>query len=346
MVLKDVGINEPGVEPDIPVSIVIPFRNEAANLPGLISSLEKQSYQSRIELILINDNSEDESVSIVLERTCNSRFDTRILHLNFDSSRKLTSKQQALDLGIRSASYNYIILTDADMTFNEQWIANLVKRMLAQPEPALVFGHTSISPVNTVFDLFQAFQLEFLFSITYAFHLGKITGSCMGNNLILSREHYLESGGFESIGYSIVEDRALFAAFSKMKKTIAFSIPFFPTAFTPPVVSFRSFFQQILRWSRGGLTLSSNLIVPAILLFVQITSLLFSFSALPSNISFLSIGNFFLTWLFIWISFLKTRSGISPLIFPLWILFLTHEIVIFIYASILRKKVIWKGRDV
>ncbi|MBN1601476.1 MAG: glycosyltransferase [Chitinispirillaceae bacterium] len=346
VILRNNEIDDAATDPEIPVSIVIPFRNEALNLPGLIESLKMQSYSGEIELVLINDNSDDESVSIVQHETANLRFDTRILQLNFDPSRKLTSKQQALDLGIRSASNNLVILTDADMMFDKQWATALVKRMLKQPEPALVFGHSSISPIKTMFDLFQAFQLEFLFSVAYAFHLGKITGSCMGNNLILSRKQYIESGGFDLIGYSIVEDRALFAAYSKMKKAIAFSNPFFPTAFTPPVSTYQLFSQQILRWSRGGLTLSSNLIIPAMLLFVQILSLIFSFSILPLNVAILSTGNFFLTWLFIRITFFKTGSKVSALIFPVWIFFLSYELIIFLSATLFRKKIIWKGRDV
>lgn len=329
-----------------PVSIVIPFRNEALNIPGLLTSLQAQTYHGPVELILINDNSTDNSVEIAQKCLRNTHLDARILHLQYEQSRKLTSKQQAVDLGIRSAKNSLIILSDADMTFDTGWINHLVKKATTTPEPALVFGHTSIAPANKVFNLIQAFQLEFLFSTAYAFHRGNITGSCMGNNIILSRKAYLQLGGFDTIGYSIVEDRALFAAFAKNKFTIAFTDPFFPTAFTPAAQSARLFFHQMLRWSRGGLTLNSNLVLPSIVLLIQTILSCGIFTILPALPSAIATGNIILTLFFVCLAFYKTRSPIKPWILPLWIPFLLVEVAIFTFATVFKTKLIWKGRNI
>jgi cellulose synthase/poly-beta-1,6-N-acetylglucosamine synthase-like glycosyltransferase len=329
-----------------PVSIVIPFRNEAINIPGLITSLEAQTYCGPVELLLINDNSTDNSVEIAQACLKNTRLDAQILHLQYEQSRKLTSKQQAIDLGIRRAKNDLIILSDADMTFDKEWIVRLGKKASTVPGTALVFGHTSIAPVNTIFDLIQAFQLEFLFSTAYAFHRGNITGSCMGNNIILSRKAYQKLGGFDTIGYSIVEDRALFAAFAKNKLTIAFTDPFFPTAFTPAAPSARLFFHQMLRWSRGGLALNSNLFLPSILLLLQTISSCGMFTILPLLPSLIAAGNLFLTIFFICIAFHKTRSLINPWILPMWIPFLLVEIVVFGFTTVFKTKITWKGREI
>jgi cellulose synthase/poly-beta-1,6-N-acetylglucosamine synthase-like glycosyltransferase len=329
-----------------PVSIIIPFRNEVLNIPGLVTSLQAQSYNGPVELVLINDNSTDNSVEIAQRCLQNTRLDARILHLQYRQSRKLTSKQQAIDLGIRSAKNNLIILSDADMTFDTEWINHLIKKAITTPEPALVFGHTSIAPINKFFDLIQAFQLEFLFSTAYAFHRGNITGSCMGNNIIISRNAYLKLGGFDTIGYSIVEDRALFAAFAKNKFTIAFTDPFFPTAFTPAAPTVRHFFHQMLRWSRGGLTLNSNLFLPSILLLIQTISSFGMFAILPELPSIIAAGNIMLTMFFVCIAFHKTRSQINPWVLLLWVPFLLVEIVIFAFTSVFKTKITWKGRDI
>jgi glycosyltransferase involved in cell wall biosynthesis len=161
--MKGMKVTNNSGKPFDSVSIVIPFRNEEGNLPALISSLEKQSHPGMLELVLINDHSEDESVKVAHLCTQKTRFQTRIIDLHFDPNRKLTSKQQAIDLGIHSAANNLIILTDADMTFDSEWISMLVSRMHSDSQPALVFGHTSIHPIKNIFEKFQAFQLEFLF---------------------------------------------------------------------------------------------------------------------------------------------------------------------------------------
>ncbi|MGB6036182.1 MAG: glycosyltransferase, partial [Cryomorphaceae bacterium] len=47
------------------LSILIPFRDEARNLPQLLASLDSVSFPFPFEILFINDHSQDESVSIV-----------------------------------------------------------------------------------------------------------------------------------------------------------------------------------------------------------------------------------------------------------------------------------------
>ena len=51
---------------EIRFSIIVPFRNEAKNLPILLKSLTEINYpNSKFEIILVNDESEDNSVEII-----------------------------------------------------------------------------------------------------------------------------------------------------------------------------------------------------------------------------------------------------------------------------------------
>ena len=48
------------------VSIIIPFRNEAENLPKLLKSIDAQEYPKHLfEVILVDDDSEDYSVKTI-----------------------------------------------------------------------------------------------------------------------------------------------------------------------------------------------------------------------------------------------------------------------------------------
>ena len=224
------------------ISIVIPFRNEENNLKQLIESLNEQKYNGTIELILVNDGSTDNSVNIINTCIKNIKYNAKVIHSQYEPSRMLSSKQQALDLGIQNSQYEWIVLTDADMTFDNLWLSTLISKISVSPDTALVFGHTSIKYKHNFFEYFQAFQLEFLFSAAYSFHSAGITGSCMGNNIVISKVHYNKIGGFNKIGYSIVEDRALIAAFKKSKALISFVEPFRPMAFTQPAESWNDFY--------------------------------------------------------------------------------------------------------
>ena len=47
------------------ISVIVPLRNEAANVAELISSLKDQKYLTHVEYLLLDDNSEDETLSLL-----------------------------------------------------------------------------------------------------------------------------------------------------------------------------------------------------------------------------------------------------------------------------------------
>ncbi|NLE02025.1 MAG: glycosyltransferase, partial [Fibrobacter sp.] len=150
------------------ISIVIPFRNEQHNLPALLESLKNQIFPGKIEIILVDDQSTDNSVGIVKDLKDQYPHTIVLLSSIFDPSKKMSSKQQALDLGIRSSKNPWIALTDADMQLQPQWLKSLISGI--SKDSGLVFGHTALLKPTSCFEHAQAFQLEFLFATAYAFY--------------------------------------------------------------------------------------------------------------------------------------------------------------------------------
>lgn len=48
------------------VSVIVPLRNEAENIPGLVNSLLSQNSLTNVEYLFLNDNSEDESFDLLI----------------------------------------------------------------------------------------------------------------------------------------------------------------------------------------------------------------------------------------------------------------------------------------
>ncbi|MDR3012319.1 MAG: glycosyltransferase [Chitinispirillales bacterium] len=346
------------------VSIVIPFRNEEDNLPALLESLWKQSYKGMMEVILINDNSEDDWARII-DKQCqhSGHIPIKIIDLHLSHS-PLTSKQQALDLGVENSICPLIAFTDADMILAPNWVESLVASHLSMGSD-LVFGHTAIIDKRSkLLDFFEAYQLQFLFAFAYAISkLNLTTGSCMGNNILVTKKSYLECGGQRGIGRSIVEDRALLGLMRKKGFKTAAAEPFFVTAQTHPSRSKKQFFNQMMRWAAGGLRPGGGLFVAGLLLFAQntlflltliiglisiipVVSLPVSISSMPTIIVIQSIVNFLLTWVFLALAFKKTRSPASKLFYPVYYFFMMKETLIFGFLMIFRPKIHWKGRGI
>jgi cellulose synthase/poly-beta-1,6-N-acetylglucosamine synthase-like glycosyltransferase len=328
-----------------PLSIIIPFRNEEKNLPILLHSLDKQQF-TNFELLLINDSSEDNSIEIVTSLMTKVNIPVRLLESHFDHSINLTSKQQAIDFGIKNARYDYIILTDADMQFSPDWLLQLSAPLQAKPD--MVIGHTEIADgKKTIFAFTQSFQLEFLFSIAWAFDISGITGSCMGNNLLISKKTYMDLGGQQRIGYSITEDRDLYNLFIKNGKKCIFSTPFTAKAFTNACSSLKQFYFQMRRWVQGGFKKTSNLLPIGFLFATQnLIFVLSGFAVIPMHLKVIAIINFILTWYLVFVCFRKIDSSVSALYYPLFYLFLIFESILLLFSFLIQPSLMWKGRKV
>jgi cellulose synthase/poly-beta-1,6-N-acetylglucosamine synthase-like glycosyltransferase len=328
------------------VSIVIPFRNEAGNLGLLLSSLEAQSYDGPVEILLVNDGSSDGFQEVIASKQWAKPV--TVIDSVFSPERQLTSKQQALDTGIKQAAYDRVAFTDADMVLEPDWLASLVGAELATGA-ALVFGHTVIrkgaSP--SMLDWFQSYQLEVLLATAYTFSSGNISGSCMGNNMLISRPAYLKIGGHDAVGYSIVEDRDLLAAFRKNRLRTAAVEPFLPTAGTCPAATAQEYLQQILRWVYGGFRGNSVLSLFGLLLIAQnFLFLLALMDLLPGNAALLALVNLLLTWLFVSLVFWRMKAVESPLLFlPYYMLFFFESFML-LFSLLVRRPVVWKNRQV
>jgi cellulose synthase/poly-beta-1,6-N-acetylglucosamine synthase-like glycosyltransferase len=324
------------------VSLVIPFKNEAHNLQTLLASLARQEYAGPWEVLLVNDGSSDNYLETAAPFLSAFPARIRIVDSVFDKSVRLTSKQQALDAGVREAGFEWLVFSDADMIFEKDWLAALAAN--AVPGRDLVFGHTAMAGKG-LFTTLQRFQLEFLFAVAYSFHSAGIAGSCMGNNLLVRKKAYTGLGGQAKIGYSIVEDRDLYIAFKRCGYAVAPAHPFSARAATLPSDSIPQFYRQMLRWARGGFSFTSILLPAGLLLTAQNFLLLAAlYGLLPYPAMTLSFANFFLTMLYLYLTFRKTGSGESALFFPVYYLLMLVETVVFLFSFFITPKVEWKRR--
>jgi cellulose synthase/poly-beta-1,6-N-acetylglucosamine synthase-like glycosyltransferase len=326
------------------LSVVVPFKNEAHNLDPLCASLALQDFCGAWEVILVNDGSDDDFAASVERARALLGARLVIVESHFDSSLRLTSKQQAIDKGVAAARHEWVVFTDADMEFAGNWLSSCAS--CAVPGADLVFGHTALRPSDRgLFVLAQRFQLEFLFATAYAFHAASLDSSCMGNNLLIRKSAYCSLGGQKGIGYSIVEDRDLYRAFRRRGYKTAPCEPFRALAFTASCTTPAQFYHQILRWGRGGFSRSSILLPAALLFTFQNTALAASlFGCMPRGVIILTVSNFFITLAFTGLAFWKIRSGANVLFLPVYLVFTLVEAVVFCCSFFITPKVHWKSR--
>jgi glycosyltransferase involved in cell wall biosynthesis len=106
------------------VSVIICARDEAANLAKNLPGALVQDYDTTHEVIVVNDNSFDES-KYLLEEIKKEFKQLHVLELT-QEAKGIPGKKFPLSMGIKTAKYEILLLTDADcVPASEHWITSM-----------------------------------------------------------------------------------------------------------------------------------------------------------------------------------------------------------------------------
>ena len=176
------------ISPELKVSLLIPFRNEAKNLPKLVMDIQTQLYPSALlEVIFINDHSEDESVAI-LEHVIKETDKLSIIHL----PNHLFGKKAAISLGVKEAGNDWIIQVDADCRIPHGFIGEHASAA-QNPQLAFIAGSVLLRESGDLWNKFEVLEFMSLIGSTMGSFLTGKPLMCNGANISYSKEFYLKN---------------------------------------------------------------------------------------------------------------------------------------------------------
>jgi cellulose synthase/poly-beta-1,6-N-acetylglucosamine synthase-like glycosyltransferase len=192
------------------VSVVVPARNEETNIEACVMSLLGIDYPAdKLQIIIVNDRSSDKTEAVL--SSVKERFGRlHIVHIRHDGEKNLQGKAGALDVGIRHATGDIVVLTDADCRVPSGWVRSHV-RQYKDPTLGLVCANTLVSG-TTFFARVQAVEWYSLNTMASAAFFFKQYLGCYGNNMSVRRSVYMDIGGYPAIPFSVTEDLALLQA--------------------------------------------------------------------------------------------------------------------------------------
>ncbi|MEO6638978.1 MAG: glycosyltransferase, partial [Ginsengibacter sp.] len=122
-----------------PVSVIICARDEAENLVKNLPGSLVQKYTTTHEVIVVNDNSFDES-KYILEEYRKTFKQLQLVELK-QEARFIQGKKFPLSIGIKTAKYEIVLLTDADcVPASEAWIEKMQEGYSDYVEIVLGYG--------------------------------------------------------------------------------------------------------------------------------------------------------------------------------------------------------------
>ena len=178
---------------NLPISVIVCAKNEAENLKKFLPSIINQTY-SNFQIVLINDASIDDTLE-VMESFEEKHNNIKIVNVE-NNEAFWASKKYALTLGIKAATNNYLLFTDADcQPVSKHWITEMSSCFNENKTIVLGYGsHLKIK--NSILNKLIRFE-TFLTALQY-FSFAKIGLPYMGvgRNMAYTKDDFFKANGF------------------------------------------------------------------------------------------------------------------------------------------------------
>ena len=331
-------------------SIVIPFRNEALNLPELLQSISQIQYpKNKFEIILINDDSNDNFQNIIKDFKLKNK--DVIIHLINNKRKSNSPKKDAIELAIQKSQYEWIITTDADCIVPENWL-NSFDHFIQKESPKMIVAPVSYETNNSFLEDFQNLDFLSLQGCTIgAFGINK-PFLCNGANLCYNKNAFIEVSGFTG-NENIASGDDIFLL-EKMVNKYPNQTKYLKSTDaivkTKPEKNISDLINQRLRWAAKTASYNNTFgkLVGFLVFLMNIWMLILLFLATSKNISWQHFGFIYLikfnidfVLIYITATFYHQEKSLKKYLISS---FLHPFFIVFVVLFSLKKAYNWKGR--
>lgn len=244
---------------DLRISVIIPARNEEENLPALLNALDRQTYpEDLFEVIVIDDHSTDRTAEIV-------RLSDRARLLQLNENGINSYKKKAIETGVAAATGELIVTTDADCQPPPDWLTTIAS-FRKKTNAVFIAAPVCFQTDRSALQVFQSLDFMVLQGITGAAVFRKHLSMSNGANLAYDRSVFYEAGGFTGIDHIASGDDMLLmhkialkypdrVRYLKSKDAIVSTLP---------MKTWKSFFNQRIRWASKATQYNDRRILPVL----------------------------------------------------------------------------------
>ncbi len=288
--------------PTIKISVIIPARNEEANIEVLLQALQKQTYPSLLfEVIVLDDHSTDNTASIVEQFSS-----VRLIQLKQEGINSY--KKKAIETGIAAATGDLLVTTDADCLPSEEWLS-IIAAFKEEKNAGFIAAPVAINCTPSLVQVFQSMDFMVLQGISGAAVYKKKMSMCNGANLAYEKKVFHSVNGFAGIDHIASGDDMLLM--HKIWKQYPDAVHYLKSkeaiVYTEPVKTWKAFFNQRIRWASKAVSYDDKRIF-----FVLLLVYLFNLSFLA-----LAIAGFFCSYYWLYLAGLWIAKTIIE--FPFFI---------------------------
>lgn len=203
------------------VSVIICARDEANNLAKNLPGSLVQQYKTTHEVIVVDDNSFDDS-KYLLEEFQKTFKQLHVVELK-QEAKMIPGKKFPLSVGIKTAKYEIVLLTDADcVPASEFWIDKMQEVYDDETEIVLGYGayHKKEGFLNKIirWETFHTALQYFSYSLAGISYMG------VGRNLSYKKSVFFRHKGFSAHNHVASGDDDLFINKASTRKNTKINI--------------------------------------------------------------------------------------------------------------------------
>ena len=215
------------------VSAIIPARDEAETVGETVASLLRQDYPGRLTVILVDDQSRDDTAARARDAAAALGGSDRLIVVSGCAlppgwTGKLWAQNQGVEYGIERAGSmpnDYLLLTDADIAYAPGAVSALVAR---SQQDGLVLNSLMVklrckSFAERMFVPAFVFFFQMLYPFAWANDPRRSTAAAAGGCMLVKREALQAAGGIAAIRGALIDDCAL-AKLLKARGPIAIAL--------------------------------------------------------------------------------------------------------------------------
>ncbi|MFE6175940.1 bifunctional polysaccharide deacetylase/glycosyltransferase family 2 protein [Streptomyces sp. NPDC056464] len=223
-----------------PVSVIVPAYNEKECIANTLESLAKSTHP--IEIIVVDDGSTD-GTSEIARNAARELGMTNVRVIRQENA----GKPAALNNGVRSASYDIVVMMDGDTVFEPDAVHQLVQPF-ADPEVGAVAGNAKVGNRNTVIGAWQHIEYVMGFNLDRRMYdLLRCMPTIPGAIGAFRREAVLGVGGMSED--TLAEDTDITIAMHRAGWRVVYQEH--ARAWTEAPGSLKQLWSQRYRWSYG-----------------------------------------------------------------------------------------------
>ncbi|MFY8111210.1 MAG: glycosyltransferase family 2 protein, partial [Flavobacterium sp.] len=234
--------NKKEVTPKTTFSILVPFRNEAENLPILLESISKLKYPTDLFEVLLIDDASDLRFKIN-----DLRFKISLINTIRQSN---SPKKDAITTGVPLAKNEWIVTTDADCVVPENWLLTM-DAFIQNHKIEMIAGAVTYDCKPSFLHHFQHLDLTSLQGATIgSFGINK-GFMCNGANFAYTKSLFQKLNGFEGNNKIASGDDVflLQKAIAQCPEKVHYLKSKETIVLTQPTDSWKALFYQRVRWA-------------------------------------------------------------------------------------------------